>query len=129
KERMIEEFIELVTADSEKKYEAYIAALLKKKCNDLGLEVTEDDAANQRDPEANNLMINMPGSVKSAAPIFFTAHKDTVTPGVGIKPKQKNGYITSDGTTILGADDKAGIAVIFEVIRSLQENEIAHGDL
>ncbi|HLR54561.1 MAG TPA: M20/M25/M40 family metallo-hydrolase [Pseudogracilibacillus sp.] len=129
KERMIEEFIELVTTDSETKYEANIAALLKKKCNDLGLEVTEDDAANQTDHEANNLIINMPGSVKSAAPIFFTAHMDTVTPGVGIKPQQKDGYITSDGTTILGADDKAGIAVIFEVIRSLQENEIAHGDL
>src|SRR5699024_9500146 len=129
KERMIEEFIELVTTDSETKYEANIAALLKKKCNDLGLEVTEDDAANQTDHEANNLIINMPGSVKSAAPIFFTAHMDTVTPGVGIKPQQKDGYITSDGTTSLGADDKEGTAVIDEVIRSLLENEIDNGEI
>lgn len=129
KTRLVEEFIELVTTDSETKHEANIAALLKKKCSDLKLEVIEDDAANQTDHEANNLIINMPGSVKNAAPIFFTAHMDTVTPGAGIKPQQKGGYITSDGTTILGADDKAGIAVIFEVIRTLKENDIAHGDI
>src|SRR5699024_10622216 len=101
KERMIEEFIELVTTDSETKYEANIAALLKKKCNDLGLEVTEDDVAYQSDNQVNYLIINMLGSVKNDAPIFFTAHMDTVTPGVGIKPHQKDGYLTSDGTNIL----------------------------
>src|SRR5690625_7434966 len=44
-------------------------------------------------------------------------------------PILKDGYIVSDGTTILGADDKAGLAVMFEAIRLLKENEIAHGPL
>ncbi|HLQ95049.1 MAG TPA: M20/M25/M40 family metallo-hydrolase [Pseudogracilibacillus sp.] len=129
KERLVDEFIELVQTDSETGYEADIATLLKKKFNELGLEVTEDDAANQTDHAANNLVINMPGSDQTVAPIFFTAHMDTVTPGRDIQPQQNNGYITSDGSTILGADDKAGIAVIFEVIRTLKENNITHGDL
>src|SRR5690625_8002899 len=54
---------------------------------------------------------------------------DTVVPGQNIKPSIKDGYIVSDGTTILGADDKAGLAVMFEAIRLLKENEIAHGPL
>jgi len=36
--------------------------------------------------------------------------------------------ITTDGTTLLGADDKAGVAVIMEAARTLMENpEIPHG--
>ena len=52
---------------------------------------------------------------------------DTVVPGKGIKPVIKeDGYIYSDGTTILGADDKAGIAARFEAIRRLNEHLIEH---
>ena len=44
---------------------------------------------------------------EEAAPIYFTCHMDTVTPGQGIKPELgEDGWIRSDGTTILGADDK-----------------------
>ena len=51
---------------------------------------------------------------------------DTVVPGLGIKPElREDGYVYSDGTTILGADDKAGIAAIFEMARTLKESEIA----
>ena len=49
---------------------------------------------------------------------------DTVVPGLGIKPELRDdGYIYSDGTTILGADDKAGIAALFEMVRTLKESE------
>lgn len=37
--------------------------------------------------------------------------------------------ITSDGTTILGADDKAGIAEILTMIEKIQEEKIPHGPL
>ncbi len=52
---------------------------------------------------------------------------DTVVPGKGIKPKIENGYVVTDGTTILGADDKAGIAAMFEALRVLKEHKIEHG--
>jgi tripeptide aminopeptidase len=55
---------------------------------------------------------------------------DTVTPGNGIKPRlDEDGYIRSDGTTILGADDKAGLAAMFEAIRVLKEQQIPHGEI
>ena len=38
--------------------------------------------------------------------------------------------VTSDGTTLLGADDKAGIAIIMSMIQSLQQNpKILHGEI
>lgn len=54
---------------------------------------------------------------------------DTVSPCENIKPIEKNGTIYSDGTTILSSDDKAGIAVILEAIRHLQEEKISHGNI
>lgn len=128
-ERIIEEFMELVQIDSETKFEAKIAQVLKEKFEQLGVEVLEDNAKASIDHEANNLICNLPGTLSDVDAIYFTAHMDTVTPGNGIKPSIDNDYIISDGTTILGADDKAGIAVILEAIRVLKEEKIKHGPL
>lgn len=54
---------------------------------------------------------------------------DTVVPGKGIKPSIKDGYVVTDGTTILGADDKAGLAVMLEVVKVLKEQNFAHGTI
>ncbi|NIT14062.1 MAG: M20/M25/M40 family metallo-hydrolase, partial [Candidatus Dadabacteria bacterium] len=62
-------------------------------------------------------------------PFFFSSHMDTVSPGIGIKPNVKDGIMRSDGTTILGSDDKSGVAVIVEIIKSLKENDVPHGDI
>lgn len=129
RERLVNEFIELVQIDSETKYEGEIAKVLKQKFTELGLEVLEDQAKEKTGHEANNLICNLPGNVKEADTIFFTSHMDTVTPGKNVKPTIQDDYITSDGTTILGADDKAGIAVLLETIRTLKENNIDHGDI
>lgn len=129
KERLINEFIELVQIDSETKNEAKIAEVLKQKFTTLGLEVLEDEAQKKTDHHANNLICNLTGNTDRGETIFFTSHMDTVTPGVGIKPVIENNYIISDGTTILGADDKAGIAVLLEVVRILKEQNIPHGNI
>ncbi|CDQ17863.1 M20/M25/M40 family metallo-hydrolase [Halobacillus karajensis] len=128
-ERLLEEFLELVQIDSETTQEAEIAKVLKKKFKDLGLEVLEDDASAITGHGANNLICNLHGTKKDVDPIYFTSHMDTVVPGNGVKPSVKDGYVVTDGTTILGADDKAGVAAILEAIRSLKEQNIEHGDL
>ena len=129
KERVLEEFLELVQIDSETKEEATIAKVLKEKFESLGLEVLEDNAKEVTGHGANNLICNLKGSKDGADPIYFTSHMDTVVPGNGIKPSIEDGYIVTDGTTILGADDKAGVAAILEAIRSLKEQNVEHGDL
>ncbi len=69
------------------------------------------------------------GNLKDVPKILLNVHLDTVSPGEGVNPQIRKGYIGSNGTTILGADNKAGIAVILEVIRSLREDSIPHGDI
>lgn len=61
--------------------------------------------------------------------MILSCHMDTVPPGRGIKPVVKKDRITSDGTTILGGDDKAGVAIILEVLASLKEQKIPHAPL
>ncbi|PZD93455.1 hypothetical protein DNH61_22795 [Paenibacillus sambharensis] len=127
--RLVDEFMELVQVDSETKHEQAISKVLKQKFAELGLQVEEDDAAEKTGHGAGNLFIMLEASGTEDAPtIFFTSHMDTVTPGAGIKPQlDDDGYIRSDGTTILGADDKAGIAAMLEAIKVLKEQKIAHG--
>lgn len=127
--RLVDEFLELVQVDSETKYEAEIAEVLKGKFTELGLDVYEDDSKEKTGHGAGNLICTLKGNLSDVEPIYFTSHMDTVVPGKNIKPILKDGYIMSDGTTILGADDKAGLAAILEMIRLLKENDIAHGDI
>ncbi|MEW9500334.1 M20/M25/M40 family metallo-hydrolase [Jeotgalibacillus marinus] len=128
--RLLEEFLELVQVDSETKHEAEIAVVLKEKFNALGVNVEEDDSMGETGHGANNLICTLEGIKEGVDPIYFTSHMDTVTPGKSIKPIVKDdGYVHTDGTTILGADDKAGIAAMLEMIRQLKEQNIEHGTI
>ncbi|MCA0982826.1 M20/M25/M40 family metallo-hydrolase [Halobacillus yeomjeoni] len=129
KERLLDEFLELVQIDSETGEESEIAEILKRKFEDLGVEVVEDDAKNITGHGANNLICTLKGTKEGVDTIYFTSHMDTVVPGKGVSPSIEDGYVITDGTTILGADDKTGLAAIFEAVRSLKENDVEHGDI
>ena len=124
-QRLLQEFLELVQIDSETKNEAEINKVLKEKLLSLGFDVEEDDAAAKTGHGGNNLIATLEGTGKGPA-ILFSSHMDTVVPGNGVKPQIRDGYVYSDGTTILGADDKAGIAAILEGIRAMKENNLPH---
>lgn len=131
KDRIVQEFMELVQVDSETKHEQEISRVLKEKFNALGLEVVEDDSRERTGHGSGNLIVTWKAEgVEQAPKIFFTCHMDTVTPGKGIKPQLgEDGWIRSDGSTILGSDDKAGIAALFEAIRVVREQNIPHGQI
>jgi len=132
RERILNEFMELVRIDSETGHEEEISVVLRGKFEALGLEVTEDDAAAATGHGAGNLFAWLPATAgcEGVPPILFTSHMDTVTPGRGIRPRlDDDGYIRSDGTTILGSDDKAGLAAMFEAIRVLREENVPHGPI
>lgn len=109
-ERMIEQFMEMVRIPSESGEEAEFIAWLAKAFETLGAEVRVD--------AYGNLTARL-GALDSAVtePILFSCHADTVKPGKGIKPVLADGVIRSGGDTILGADDKAGIAELMEALR------------
>ncbi|WP_379966544.1 tripeptidase T [Ectobacillus sp. sgz5001026] len=125
-QRLVNEFFELVQVDSETKHEAAICKVLKAKFTALGLDVFEDDTTSQTGHGAGNLICTL-SATKEADTIYFTSHMDTVVPANGVKPSIKDGYIVSDGTTILGSDDKAGLSSMIEALRVIQENNIPHG--
>lgn len=124
--RLVDTFLKLVRIDSESFNEKEIQEFLEKELKEAGCEVYVDDAGKKYDTNAKGNVIGfLPGSVKSK-PFVLCSHMDTVLPGKGVKPIVKKNSITSDGTTILGADDKAGLAIILEVIRTLKEQKPAH---
>ncbi len=117
--RLVQTFLDLVAIDSPSGQEQAIADELARRLAALGGEVVRD--------AHHNLIARWPGS--QGEWLMLSAHMDTVGTDVGIKPQIRDGVIYSDGTTILGGDDKSGVAVILEIIRSLQEDGTAHPPL
>ena len=110
-ERMINQFMEMVQIASESGEEAEFIEYLAREFASLGGKVRKDGYG--------NLIANIPGkNSKTTAPVLFSCHADTVKPGKGIKPLLKDGVIRSSGETILGADDKAGIAELLDALRT-----------
>ena len=132
RERLLREFSELVAIDSESFHEGAMRDCMKKTLSGLGLEVLEDDAPQmlmEYGEEAGNLYVRIPGN-RSGRPLLFSSHLDTVKPGKGKKAVFKeDGRICSDGTTVLGADDAAGIASILEAVRVILEKDLPHPDI
>jgi len=69
-----------------------------------------------------NIIAKIKGNARYK-PLLLCAHLDTVSPGVNISPQIENNIIRSNGKTILGADDKAGIAAILTLLKIIAKNE------
>ena len=108
-ERMVAQFMEMVRVDSESGNEARFMAWLLPRLEEVG--------ARARLDSYGNLIATLPARNSTAAPVLLSCHGDTVKPGVGITPVLKDGVIRSSGDTILGSDDKAGIAEMLEALR------------
>ncbi len=106
--RLVDEFLTLVQIDSETGHEGTIQTRLKALFESLGVEVKEDQAKEATGFGANNLICTLKGNV-DAPTIYFTSHMDTVVPGKCVKPLIDGDVIKSDGSTILGADDKTAL--------------------
>ncbi|MBU0691692.1 M20/M25/M40 family metallo-hydrolase [bacterium] len=128
-DRIISTFLDLVKIDSPSKQEADVAAYLKKALSELKVKVWMDDAGEKIGGNCGNLHVRMPARNSKAPAILFSAHMDTVMPGIGVNPTLKDGIVRTDGTTVLGADDKAGVTVIIELLRCLHESDIPHGPI
>ncbi|MGN0295444.1 MAG: M20/M25/M40 family metallo-hydrolase [Lachnospiraceae bacterium] len=152
KKRLVDTFLKLVSIDSESYHEREMADYLKKELESLGLHVEEDDSAGnlaehylktagnrgeatEKAGTAGNLWTCIPGTLPSEEEnrknaILFSSHMDTVAPGNGKKAIiHEDGTITSDGSTVLGADDATGLAEILELIHILKEHSIPHPDI
>ena len=127
-ERLTNLLKELVEIDSPSRREGAVAKVIREKLENLGFDVKEDDAGKKLEGEVGNLVATHKGNTKGT-PIGFSAHMDTVQPGEGIKAVVEDGIMKSAEDTILGSDDKAGIAAFLEAAQIIKENNIPHGDI
>jgi tripeptide aminopeptidase len=129
RDRVLDIFLDLARIDSESLHEAAVAAYVMKAARSLGFEPYMDDAAEMLGGEAGNVYIKIPSSGVDAPPLILCAHMDTVTPGKSVEPVVERGKVIARSDTILGADCKAGVAVIIELMNLSSEGKLAHGPL
>ena len=125
-QRIRREFAQLVNMDSVSLNERECADWLRERLEELGFEVKEDDAGSKLGGNAGNLHAWLEGTT-GEDPILLCGHMDIVEPGRGKKAIfHEDGTITSDGTTVLGADDIAAIIEILEGVRAVLASDRPH---
>ncbi|QIZ76100.1 M20/M25/M40 family metallo-hydrolase [Ferrimonas lipolytica] len=125
-DRLVNHFIELVKIDSESRNEKQIAETLTEQLGALGFAVTRLPVAAELS-NGFNIYAKLAGELNGS--VLMSCHMDTVAPGIGIEPVIEDGIIRSAGDTILGGDDKSGIAAIMEAVRVIKESGNAHKTL
>lgn len=129
RERLADSFIRLCETDSPSRKEGRVATLLKKIFTELGADaVVEDDSGQVTGSETGNLFIRFQGTVPGEG-IFLCCHMDTVEPARGVRVQRVKDRFYSAGETVLGSDDKSGIAAIIEAITCILENNLPHGPI
>jgi len=123
RERMLNDFLTMVKIDSESLNEKNMGDYAKKFLSTIADEIHEDESKEAIGGNQSNIIAKINGNTRKKT-LLFACHLDTVKPGIGVNPIVDNGIVRSDGTTILGADDKAGIASLFEALRYIKENDI-----
>ena len=127
KKRLIEEFASLVYIDSPTFGEKTMGAYLRRALTELGLTVSEDAAGDGHPDGCGNILGFLDGDDSLGAPLLLCALMDTVSPALGkCAVIREDGRITSNGTTVLGADDASGIAAILEALHTLRESGQPH---
>jgi tripeptide aminopeptidase len=128
-ERLKKLLIELIKIDSLSRKEYDVAMRLKREMEELGAKVSIDDAGDKVGGNVGNLIAHFSGTAPTATPILLSAHMDTVVPGEGIVPILDGDIVRTDGRTVLGGDDKSGVAIICEVLRVIKENSLPCSDV
>ncbi len=127
RERLAATFIELCEIDSPSRKEAKIAAFLKDTFTKLGASsIYEDNSASQTGSESGNLIVRFDGNLPDQEGLFLSCHMDTVEPATGIEVARTGDIFTSKSDTVLGGDDKSGIAAIIETLAMIKEHNTPH---
>jgi tripeptide aminopeptidase len=116
-------FVELAAVPSPPGEERAVADLVTGYLHDCGLKVDEDDTRAETGSTMGNLYTRLEPTASSGEPLLLCAHLDTVPPTASIEPAVEDGVVRNAAGTILGADDKAAVAVMLEAVRrTLAEN-------
>lgn len=124
---MTDTVLDLVRLDSHSKQEKPVADYLTRALRELGATVRVDTAGDAVQGNTGNVIARLEATAPDAPPLLLSSHMDVVPPGISVKPVREDARIRSDGTTILGGDDKTGLSIILEVLRTVAERQLPHG--
>jgi tripeptide aminopeptidase len=123
--RLLDTFLQAVRVDSPSGEEATFARWCAERLSALGCDVRIDGTATMTGSDTGNVIAELAG-IAAGSTVVLSAHLDTVEPGRGIEPVVEDGVVRSAGDTILGSDDKAGVAAILETLSVLHESGRPH---
>jgi tripeptide aminopeptidase len=111
-------FIRLLEMNTPSCKEGPVADFLEAELRGMGFTTWRDGAGQAIGGETGNLLARLDGAASGAPPLLLNAHMDTVEPTEGLEIREADGVLRSSGTTILGADDKAGVTAILEGVHA-----------
>jgi tripeptide aminopeptidase len=126
-EQLVSEFVRLCEIESVSRNERAIADAVTAELRALGLEVSEDATGGETGSNAGNLLARIPPPSEDARTILLCAHLDTVPLDAPVEVDEVEGVLRNRNEAILGADNKAAVAVILAVARRLVEEQAPLG--
>ena len=112
-QHLFDRFVRLCEISSPTGSEREVADEVLRELRELGVAVVEDDSAGPARAGAGNLIARVPGTGEGWVSMF--AHLDTVPHEGPIAVTREGDVFKSAGDTILGADNKAAVAVLMEL--------------
>jgi tripeptide aminopeptidase len=126
--RLVELFSALASISSPTGSERACGEAVTAYLEDLGLEVHQDGAGPGVGGDCDNLYCRLPATTSGRA-LFFCAHLDTVPATDTLRPVVRDGVLRNATPSIVGADNKAALAVMLEALRSIVVDETRHAGL
>ena len=120
RERLLDTFLAILRLDSYHPNEDPVVDALRPKLLRAGFKLQAD--------RHRNVLGYWPGTGAKAdrEPVLLCAHTDTVRPTPGMEPVIRDGAVHTDGSSVLGADDKAAVAAIVEAVEAVAAEGVAH---
>ena len=125
---VVDLFCELAAVPSPPGHEREVADRVAAYLRDCGLTVDEDGAASTVEGDTGNLLARIAPTAEGE-PLLLCAHLDTVPATDAVEPELVDGVVRNKRDTILGADDKAAVAVMLETARRVLAENRPHAGI
>lgn len=119
-QRLINLFLEIAQINALSGSEKPVAEYIKSYLSKYNYTFFEDDSKEFTKSNTGNLICKVGGG----GDFIFTSHMDTARPTENVKPIISKDKITSSGDTVLGVDNRAGIAALLYTLERIAKEKI-----
>ncbi|MEW6080651.1 MAG: M20/M25/M40 family metallo-hydrolase [Bacillota bacterium] len=129
RERLLENFLNLLTIEGPSFNEHLVAENVLAQLEALQVRAAMDGTGEAIGGNCGNIVGRLEPTPPGNEWIGLVTHMDTVEADHPVVPRVEGGIIRSEGNTILGADDRAGIAALLEALTVVREQGLPHAGL